>query len=214
MNTTDNLSDHVVLREKLEQFGLAISAQTLAQVQRKVEMMERQGWQLDRAEASLFLLVWKHLKRYRPWFELEGYCVISRGRAADSDSFFVGDNTGSVEASVKLRVNGEVWHTVHEGHGTVHALELAPRSALLPIYPRLDEMVVTDYSIHVLDGEAGSSAVVQATLQSWDRNHDRCWGSVAVADDIVRAIWLALVDAIEFKRWLDSNESCHLTHAV
>jgi 2-isopropylmalate synthase len=209
MKTSGNISDQAVLREKLEQLGLDMSAHTFAQVQRKVEMLEQQGWKFDSAEASLFLLVWKLLNRYRPWFELEHYSVLSRGRGTDSDGVFVGDDSSSVEASVKLRVNGKVWHTVREGNETAHAIELALRAALRPTYPRLDEMVVTDYGIHVFDREEGSPARVQVTLQSWDRHYDRSWGSVAVADDIVRAIWLALVDSMEFKRLLDSNDSCH-----
>ncbi len=202
------LADHASIRETLARFGLKASAETLAATREKEERLKQQGWQFDNAEASLFLLVLRLLKHYQPWFELKRYRVLSRCGSTDAHERDVPDASEPVEAAVKLLVNGEVRYTVREGNGTVHALELALRTALRPAYPRLDEMIVTDYAMRVLDGEAGSSAGVLVTLQSWDRFHHRSWGSVGVADDIVRAIWLALVDCLEFKRWLDSNHSC------
>jgi 2-isopropylmalate synthase len=201
-----DLSDLSVLRGKLQRLGLEMDVDTLLVVQRKIEGLEQQGWQFDTAEASFVLLVLKLLKRYRPWFELQRYCVLARG-SNQPDAVFVLDDTILVEASVKLKLDGRVWHTVQEGNGPVHALELALREALRPTYPRLDEMALTDCALRVIDGREGTGAQVRVVLQSWDRHHNRSWKSVAVSDDMVRASWLALVDALEFKKWLDARET-------
>jgi 2-isopropylmalate synthase len=194
----DNLE---CLTDKLQRFGLQAGAETLAALQRKLDLLESQGWQLDAADASFCLLVLKFLKRYRPWFELDRYSVLARG------SFTVRNDAVLVEASVKVVVDGEIRHTVRDGTGPIHALELALREALRPTYPRLDEMVLTNYAVQVIDGEQGTAANLRVAVQCWDRAHGLGWGSVAVSDDVVRASCQAIVDCMDYKRWVDAEET-------
>jgi 2-isopropylmalate synthase len=140
---------------------------------------------------------------------MDRYCVLSRGSGTDPDGVLDRQDDGLVEASVKLKLNGEFLHTVRDGTGPLHALELALREALRPSHPRVDEMELTGYTVHSIDrgGGGGTSGRVRVVLQSWDRSHDRSWGTEAVSHDIVKASWLALVDTLDFKRWLDTNDA-------
>jgi 2-isopropylmalate synthase len=199
-------TDPAFLWKKLRSFGLEVDTEAMAGVRRKVEALLRQGWQFDNAEASLLLLALKQLKRYRAWFDLERYSVLTRGGRYQPDDDLAPDDTEPSEASVKLKVNGEVRHTVREGKGPVHALELALRDALRPTYPRLDEVALGDCVVRVMDSKDGTAARVRVLFQSRDRVYDQGWGSVGVSTNVVKASWLALVDALEFKCWLDTRD--------
>jgi 2-isopropylmalate synthase len=201
-----DLPDPAFLWKKMRSFGLDVDPEAMAGVRWKMEVLLRQGWQFDNAEASLLLLALKLLKRYRPRFELERYSVLTRGSGHQPNGDLVPDDTDVSEASVKLKVNGEVRHTVREGKGPVHALELALRDALRPTYPRLDEVALGDCAVRVMDSKDGTAARVRVVFQSWDRGYDRGWGSVGVSSNIVKASWVALVDALEFKCWLDTRD--------
>jgi 2-isopropylmalate synthase len=199
-----DLGDLSFLLRRLQHLGLDLDEDMVLPIQGKLVLLERQGWLLD-AEATFFLLVLKLLKRYQPWFGLQRYCVLARGDGNQADAPFVRSDPVLVEASVKLELEGRVRHTVREGNGPLHALELALREALRPTYPRLEEVALTGCAVRVLDGGEGTAARVRVVLQSWDSHHNRGWGSTAVADDLVRAGWSALVDALEYKRWLDTQ---------
>ncbi len=57
------------------------------------------------------------------------------------------------EATVKVRVDGEVLHTAAEGDGPVNALDAALRKALVPRYPAIAEFHLADYKVRILDGD-------------------------------------------------------------
>lgn len=156
---------------------------------------------MDDTDASFVLCGLRLRQQLRPWFQLERYCVLARGGP-------LGDTT--VEASVKLRVDGAVRHVVREGNGAVHALDLALREALRFAHPRLEEMALVDYSAHALDNDGDSTGGVHVQLRVWDRVHDRNWSAAAMAGDVVCATVRALVDAFEFKRWVDVNDPAAL----
>ena len=61
----------------------------------------------------------------------------------------------AAEATVKVRVGDQVMHTAADGNGPVNALDAAVRKALLPFYPRLADVHLTDYKVRILDGDSG-----------------------------------------------------------
>jgi LeuA allosteric (dimerisation) domain len=183
---------------KLRRYGLDPDAGVLAILSRNVALLQRQGWQLADADASFVLLALRQMTAYRPWFKLDRYSVLTRS-APDGDA--------TVEASIKLHVDGAVRHVVREGRSAIDALCLALLEALRSAHPGCADMVLRDYSAHALKGPTDSAGCVHVRLGIWDRAHGRGWASVAVAGDMVHATLLALVDAFEFKRWLDG---CHV----
>ena len=66
------------------------------------------------------------------------------------------------EASVKLRVDDEIAHTVAEGDGPVNALDQAIRKALLPHYPKLKKMRLSDFKVRIIDGDHATAAAFVA----------------------------------------------------
>ena len=107
------------------------------------------------------------------------------------------------EATVKIRVAGEVRHEVAEGDGPVAALDAALRKALNGSYPNLASMHLVDYKVRVINSAAGTSAGVRVVIESHDE-HDT-WGTVGVSENIIEASWLALVDSFEYKIYKDEQ---------
>ena len=154
----------------------------------EVVSLENRGYQFEAAEASFDLLVRRCAGTFTPHFDRVKYHVEV---AADENRAIV------TEATVKLRVEGEMRHEVAEGDGPVNALDAALRKALNGRYPRLLKMKLMDYKVRVVNSEAGTAARIRVFIESMD-DHD-VWGTVGVSENIIEASWLALVDAIEYK---------------
>ena len=106
---------------------------------------------------------------------------------------------------MKARVGDDVTHTVSEGDGPVNALDGALRKALLPCYPRLQEMQLVDYKVRVVNSRAGTAARVRVVIESRDGN--AVWSTVGVSENIIEASWLALADAVEYKLFKDEENA-------
>src|SRR5262249_45214221 len=118
-----------------------------------------------------------------------------------------GEGVPVTEAAVKLRVGGQLMHTVSEGDGPVNALDGALRKALLPVYPRLAEMHLADYKVRVVNARAETAARVRVVIE-W-RDQSACWGTVGVSENILEASWLDLADAFEYKLFKDEEGNSH-----
>ena len=105
------------------------------------------------------------------------------------------------EATVKLKVAGELRHEVGEVDGPVNALDAALRKALNGNFPNLRAMRLVDYKVRVVNSEAGTAARIRVSIESADE-HD-VWGTVGVSENIIEASWIALNDAIEYKLYKD-----------
>ncbi len=124
---------------------------------------------------------------YRRLFELEGFRVTVEKRQ---------DGRPLCEATIKVYVDGEHEHTAAEGDGPVHALDNALRKALLPFYPALADVRLTDFKVRVLEAQDGTAAKVRVLIDSADE--DGSWSTVGVSENILEAAWQALVDSIEY----------------
>jgi 2-isopropylmalate synthase len=182
------LSGKSNIAEKLGEHGLEEDPALLARVLERVQDLENEGYQFEAAEASFVLLVQRLAGTYRPWFEQCGYRV-----AVENGP----DSAPRTEATVKLRVNDRLEHTVSEGDGPVNALDGALRKALEHHFPRLREMQLVDYKVRVINERAGTAARVRVVIESKDA--ESLWGTVGVSENIIDASWLALVDAFEHK---------------
>jgi 2-isopropylmalate synthase len=144
---------------KAAELGVDVSdeAASVAAVER-IKAREAEGFSFEAAEASVALLVLRQASTYRVPFELVDYRVIV-SRFAD---------TGSAEATIKLRVGDKVQHTAAEGDGPVR----------------------------ILDGGAGTRAITRVLID-W-RAGERRFGTVGASSNILEATWLALADGLEF----------------
>ena len=80
------------------------------------------------------------------------------------------------EATVKVRVQGEVLHTAAEGNGPVNALDLALRKALKDYYPRIGDFHLSDYKVRILDSDHGTEAITRVLIDT--RNSTSRWSTV------------------------------------
>jgi len=188
------LSGHSTILSKTTKYAVAHDKELMSKILTRVQDLEYAGYEFEAAEASFDLLVKKATGLYKPWFERLTYRVnIEQGH---------GDPL--TEATVKLKVGGSVEHTVCEGDGPVNALDAALRKALVPYYPRLDEVKLADYKVRVVNAKAGTAARVRVVIES--RDSTDVWATVGVSENVVEASWLALADSIEFKLFKDAEE--------
>ena len=190
------LSGKSNIAEKLSEYGLEQDSELLARVLDRVQDLENEGYQFEAAEASFVLLVERLAGRHRLWFDALGFHVSVSGKLGQ-------DRATSTEATIKLKVDGVLEHTVSEGDGPVNALDGALRKALEGHYPRLKEMNLVDYKVRVINARAGTAARVRVVIESKD--HDDVWGTVGVSENVIEASWLALVDSFEYKLAKDAR---------
>ncbi|MDD5746987.1 MAG: citramalate synthase [Candidatus Omnitrophica bacterium] len=160
-----------------------------------IQEREYEGYQYEAAEASFELLIKKALKKYKKFFDLEGFRVTVEKRP---------DNTLISEATIKLRVDNVREHTASEGDGPVNALDSALRKALQDFYPELTKMHLSDFKVRVLDSKSGTAAKVRVFIESQDEKSS--WWTVGVSENIIEASWQALVDSIEYKLLKEREE--------
>jgi len=188
------LSGNSTILSKTTKYAVAHDKELMSKILTRVQDLEYAGYEFEAAEASFDLLVKKAAGLYKPWFERLTYRVnIEQGH---------GDPL--TEATVKLKIGDSVEHTVCEGDGPVNALDAALRKALVPYYPRLDEVKLADYKVRVVNAKAGTAARVRVVIES--RDSTDVWATVGVSENVVEASWLALADSIEFKLFKDAEE--------
>ncbi len=181
--------------QKLREMGIEAPADVVRDVVEEIKQRENDGFQYEGAEASFELLVRRVLPGYVRPFELVDFLVVvEKHRRASSKE---AEELMS-EATVKVRVDGQVMHTAAEGNGPVNALDAAVRKGLLEFYPSLSVVRLLDYKVRVVDKATGTSAVVRVLAESTDG--EITWQTVGCSSNIIEASWLALQDSLEW--WL------------
>lgn len=161
----------------------------------RIKQLESLGFQYDRAEASVELLVRRSQAAYKPPFELVDFMVVvekhRRPSAGNGEQMLA-------EATVKVKVRDEIIHTAAEGNGPVNALDMALRKALVQFYPSVAVIKLVDYKVRILEESEGTSSQVRVLIESTDGKED--WRTVGSSPNIIEASWLALADGLEY--WL------------
>lgn len=176
---------------KAKEFGISMDPKSpqVQDIVATLKDLENQGFQFEAAEASFELLMKKALGLHRRFFDLIGFRVIDEKRKE-------GEKPLS-EATIMLRVGGNIEHTAATGNGPVNALDNALRKALNTFYPQLKDVKLQDYKVRVLAAGKGTGAKVRVLVESGD---DRSkWSTVGVSENIIEASYQALLDSIEYK---------------
>lgn len=179
---------NVLFKAKELEMSLEKNSPETKRILNRIQDLENEGYQFEAAEASFELLMKKELGKYKACFELCGFRTSVEKRE---------DGRVISEATVKVRVKGQEELTAGEGDGPVDALANALRKALIPFYPVINKIHLTDYKVRVIDGGAGTAAKVRVFIQFRDEKDD--WTTVGVSENIIEASWHALVEAIEYK---------------
>lgn len=182
------LSGRGNLMSKAEELSLAVPEQgEISAVLDEIKFLEAQGFSFEAADASVALMMWRKSPDYRAPFRLIDYTVVVENR----------DGRGTfAEATVKVEVEGERYHTAAEGTGPVHALDGALRKALQPDFPSVGKYQLADYKVRILDGEHATGAITRVLIDT--RCGDRSWITVGASSNIIEASWRALSDSFEY----------------
>ncbi len=186
-----DLSGKSNILAKAAELGIDLAGKdpVVQEVLERIKALEHKGYQFEGAEGSFELLMKRALGRHGPAFELVGFRVISERRSPEEPTL--------AEATVMVKVEGQVEHTAAIGDGPVNALDRALRKALERFYPELREVRLLDYKVRILNGREGTAAVTRVLIESGD--HEDKWSTVGVSENIIQASWEALIDAIEYK---------------
>ena len=185
---------------KAAEFGVELDDRAAAQLSERLKQLESEGFVFEAADASLELLMRQAGGWRNDLFRVEAYRVSAYHRESRTDVEApdpLGDEVHlSTEATVKLWVGDERVASVGEGNGPVNALDEALRAALLPRYPGLARIHLTDFKVRVLDSTADTDAVTRVLIDSTDG--DETWTTIGVSANVIEASWTALIDAVVF----------------
>jgi 2-isopropylmalate synthase len=184
---------------RLKEIGIEVKGDNtkLDRLIEDVKSLEHNGFAFDGAEASFELLARRALDSVPDFFALNSFRVLTERRLNAR-----GELVTVSEATIKADIHGHFAMTVAEGNGPVDALDGALRKALVPPYPQLQDMKLTDYKVRILTPEAGTRAVTRVMIESAD-GHGRRWSTVGVSANVIDASYNALHDAITWKLFHD-----------
>jgi 2-isopropylmalate synthase len=177
----------VVLKARELGFELDEKSEAIKPLIEELKDLEFRGYEFEAADASLQLLIARHLGRRTDFFAVEGYRVIIERHKGELWA----------EATVKIRVGDRSYHTVAEATGPISALDRALRLALEKEFPQLAEMQLRDYKVRILESNQGAGSRTRVLVESGDGH--AVWGTVGVSDNIVDASWEALREAVVYK---------------
>ncbi|MFO8063133.1 MAG: citramalate synthase [Spirochaetia bacterium] len=180
------LSGRGNLMSKAEELGME-GTRDVSDVLERIKELESRGFSFEAAEASVAMMLHRREDGYTAPFELIDYTSIVEHR----------HGRGMVtEASIKVQVGEEIYHTVSDGDGPVDALYLALSKALSPVVEGFDEVKLADYKVRILDGVSGTAATTRVLV---DMTYDgERWSTVGASTNIIEASWQALSDGIEY----------------
>ncbi len=181
------LSGRGNLLSKAEEYGLDATGGHVADVLNEIKSLEAKGFSFEAAEASVAMMMKRQQSDYTAPFELIDFSVNVEHRSGRG--IFA-------EATVKVRVDGEVLHTAAEGNGPVNALDAALRKALKQHYPQIEQFNLADYKVRILDGNNGTAAITRVLIDT--QNGTKRWSTVGASTNIIEASWRALVDSVEY----------------
>ncbi|NPA17453.1 citramalate synthase [Persephonella sp.] len=176
---------------KARELGIEIDEKDprLAELVQEIKRLENYGYHFEAAEASLELLIRKHLGTLKKYFDLDAYRVLIARRYTDKEPVS--------EATVRIRIDNSYQHTASLGYGPVNALDRALKKALVGIYPSLAEVELIDYKVRIVNESAGTAAKIRVLIESKDK--EKKWGTVGVSDNVIEASWQAVVDSFIYK---------------
>jgi 2-isopropylmalate synthase len=180
---------------RLEEMNLKIdpSDKRITRLVEDVKEREHQGYTYDGAEASFELMAHRALGDVPGFFDVDSLRVeVERRHNAKGELVSVS------QAVIKIRVGDAEFMTVAEGNGPVDALDAALRDALLPAFPELDEVRLTDFKVRILTPQRATAAITRVMIESTDGDGHR-WSTVGISPNIIDAAYEALSDAIIHK---------------
>ena len=188
------------IKKKIEslKLNIAVKEDDIPVIIDKIKQLEWQGFSFENADATFEITILKALNQMPDYFSVLGFRVID-------DTIAPAEMNLNSEASVKLKINDEIIHTVSEGDGPVNALDMALRKAIKEIYPIVNNFKLADFKVRILDSKEGTGAKTRVHVETTDGFNT--WDTVGVSSNITEASYMALVDSILFGLLLNNIKS-------
>jgi 2-isopropylmalate synthase len=201
------LAGRSTLAMKAEELGITLDSESVSNVLETLKGLERDGYHFEVADGSLELLMRAAadgVKSLQQYFEVESLSVVtgwveSESRDTEAERIvhpWDRDGDLTTEATIKVRVQGDLVVATAKGNGPVHALDAALRSAIGRYFPELAMLHLTDYRVRVLNTAEGTAAVTRVLIDLADQEGQ--FSTIGVSENIIESSWQALVDGIVF----------------
>ncbi len=190
-NAISELSGRANTSDFLEKIGLDFDDEQAHFLLKELKQRESEGITFDGGEGSLEVLTRTLIEKRPLPFDLN-YFFVRTERTHELEN--------AVEATIRVSVNGEEFHTAGFGNGPVNALDSAMRKALEPIFPQLRQIELVDFKVRILDMARGTSAKTRVQIETRSNNGET-WRTVGCSQNIIEASMQALSDAYVLGIW-------------
>ncbi len=185
------LSGRANIFDFLEKNGITADEEQALKLLEAMKKHENEGLTYDGGEASLEILA-REIIEERPAPYHLNYFFVRTGLTLHAEK--------AVEATVRVEINGEEFHTAGLGNGPVNALDSAMRKALEPKFPQLKNVELVDYKVRIIDMSQGTSAKTRVQIETRAQNGN-VWRTVGCSQNIIEASMQALSDAYVLAIW-------------
>ncbi|HYM04147.1 MAG TPA: citramalate synthase [Stellaceae bacterium] len=188
---------------RLREAGIALEPDhpKVARLLEAVKEREFQGYSYDGAEASFELLARRAIEGVPEFFRLQSFRVIDERRWNARNELIT-----LSEATIKVEIGGRQIMTVAEGNGPVNALDIALRKALIPVFPEIEAIRLTDYKVRILTPQDATKAMTRVMIETSDAD-GATWSTVGVSTNVIDASYNALHDSLTYKLWRSGRRS-------
>jgi len=186
--SVSELSGKANILAKAKEFGLRVAKgdPVVTRLLSKIKEMEFQGYQLEGADGSLYLLMAKELGTYRKLFSVLQWRTISESR----------DGGFAAESSIKIRVGDKEIYVVSEGNGPVNAQDRALRKAMTEFFPEINKIQLINYKVSIAETAEGTASSVRSFIEFTDGRSN--WITVGVSTNILEASKQGLIDGYDY----------------
>jgi 2-isopropylmalate synthase len=186
--SVSELSGKANILAKAKEFGLEMKKgdPVVAELLDSIKRMEYQGYQLEGADASLFLLISKSLGMHKRLFEVAQWRTISESR----------NGAFAAESSLKVKVGEREIYVIAEGNGPVNAQDKALRKAMAEFFPSLNGIQLINYKVSIAETAEGTASSVRTFIEF--SNGKSNWITVGVSTNILEASKTALIDGYDY----------------
>lgn len=192
--TVSDLSGRSALLAKItEELGIVIDkdSEELSKLLKEIKLLGLREVNLDDAAATVYLLILKHLNRYRETFEVLEWTVVAGGDPSDPKSYGI----------VKVKIGGNIRVEGGEGVGPVHAIDIALRKALVQDYPELMRVKLIDYKVILPEASRDTASLVRVFIRFTDGS--KIWSTTATSNNIIEASLNALTQGLDYYLQID-----------
>jgi 2-isopropylmalate synthase len=177
-------SGRAAILNKTKEFGLRASEEQVESLTKMVKEFERQGYEFENADATLYMRMAEHLGAYVPPFTVTNYVAT--------------DNSNKYQSvGMEVQIGGEVVLTTAESRkGLVDAIRKALDRALIGKFSNVSRIVLEDFRVMDLDTERSTEARVGVWIRS--RCDSRTFGTLGVSSNMLRASLDAIEDSKKY----------------